>query len=171
LLHDRLLYALALLSGSITPSSHRALIQSEHLHNRLHRTAIRKKPDDKENELARLAKSFQHRTGPSSKCPTTERTAIALALTIMDSDGAPIGQTTRHEHVALGQNWRDASIGSVCVCIVTECCQTRPFSSSLPSFHRLGGLYHMHSSPVFVISIIKPGVTLENIIVAFKGIS
>ena len=45
------------------------------------------------------------------------------------------------EHVAFGQNCSDASIGSVFVCILTECRQTRQFSSP---FHRLAGLYRLN---------------------------
>jgi len=45
------------------------------------------------------------------------------------------------EHVACGQNWSDAFIGSVFVIILTECCVTRHFSSPSTLFHHLLGLY------------------------------
>src|SRR6266487_4325056 len=38
----------------------------------------------------------------------------------------------------------DASMTSVFVCILTECRQTRHFSSSLPSFHHLVRFYPFH---------------------------
>jgi hypothetical protein len=55
------------------------------------------------------------------------------------------------EHIALGQNWRDASIGSVFVCIFTECRRTRQFSSFLTPFHHLLGLYRCGVLPLSMV--------------------
>lgn len=130
LLYHSLLDPLALLPCSIAPRSHGALIQSEHMHNRLNRAAIREQPYHENNELGWLTQSFQHRAGPSGKRTTTDVTAITLALTIMDRDIAPIGQTA---------------------------CRTRRIGAKLfRRIHRLSMfLLHKHIMPM-VVAIFKP---------------
>jgi len=94
LLNNGSLNALTMVSGSITPGRHRPFIYSEDMHNRLEWATIREQSYDYTNELGWLAKSFQHRSRPSGKRPTTESTTITFSLAIMNPDIAPFNETT-----------------------------------------------------------------------------
>ncbi len=75
--------------------------------NGLQRTAIAEQPHHHHNELGRLAKSFQHRSCPSRKRPTTQGTAIAFSPVIMNPNSAPIGETAcRTRRVRGYLEWR-----------------------------------------------------------------
>jgi hypothetical protein len=115
-----MLHTLTLLFGSISPRGDGTLIQIEHMDNSLQWTTIGQKPNGNENKLGWATKPFSHRSSPSSKCMMTYVAAVSLTFSIMDRAIAHIGETTRREHVEVGQNWKDVFIGSVFISIFTE---------------------------------------------------
>jgi hypothetical protein len=100
LLNHRLMNPLAVLACSIAPTGHRPFIQSKRMHDGLDRTPIGEEGHNLDNEVRRLAESFQHRPSSRTECLFTAATAIALPFAIMDTNIAlPSLASCRTRHV------------------------------------------------------------------------
>jgi hypothetical protein len=141
LLDHRLVQNLTVVPGSISPTRHRSLIESEGVDNRLEWTAIRHQGDDHDNQLCWLAQPFHHCSSPRAKRVTTVATAIASPLAIMDANIALSDLASCRTR----QVWAKLS-GRVhwlfcCVLHTLKMPGTVTFFNKRLLFHRLVGLY------------------------------
>jgi len=88
LLDDGVMHLLTMLSGSLLPIPHGALIKAEGMDNGLHWTAIGKSCHHDHNQFRRLAKPFQHGSSSSTKRLFTPCTAIALPFAVTNPNVA-----------------------------------------------------------------------------------
>src|SRR5450432_957948 len=111
--------------------------------NGLQWTPIGEKPSNDENELGWFAKSFQHCSGPSRKCPTTDFAAIPFSLAIVNRDSALMGQTTCTTR-RIGTKLKGRIHGFCCCFHIHRMPANASFFKShfLP-FHHLAGFYHI----------------------------
>jgi len=88
LLDNGLRHVLAVDSRSISPTSHRTLIQTTGMDNRLNRTTIGQERHHDHHQIYRFAQPLKHGSPTGAEGPFAYLTAIALPLAIMDDNVA-----------------------------------------------------------------------------------
>src|SRR5713226_4749933 len=88
LLDEGAMHLLALLSCSLLPIRHSALIQSIGMHDGLDRTSLRQYGHHHDDPFSWRSQSFEHGSSSCTKGSLTHPTAIAIGVATLNSDGA-----------------------------------------------------------------------------------
>src|SRR5437870_2903088 len=151
LLNNGLMHILAVDSRSISPSSHRTLIQPKSMDNRLNRTTIGQERHHDHNQIYRFAQPLKHGSPTGAEGPFAYFTAIALPLAIMDDNVALVllaSCGTRH----IRAKWF-RRVPRLCICLhKLQYANGRLFLQAPFSFHRLVESYRARKLAIKILA-------------------